>query len=201
MKGINGDLQTRREMKARLGWVFALGILMFVFGVLVLIEPFTVVVNITVFVGFILLIYGMFHTIYAFVMRKLGGVWFILQFLLGTLYMVVGDVLLINPFAGLVTLTLIAGILIFIDGVIQVINAFNIKPLHGWSWFLLSGLLGIILGILIWSNWPQSSEWIVGILVGVNLITNGLAICMSSSVMRSELDADVPPSESMLNEK
>lgn len=185
MKRINADLQTRQEIKARLRWTFPIGILTIVIGILSIIEPFTAAVAITVFLGFIFLINGIFHVTYAFLSRKLGSVWFILQFLLGTWYLIAGDVLLMNPIEGLVALTLIVGILFFINGVIQVISAFNIKPLHGWSWFLFSGLLGIILGILIWSNGPQISEWILGILVGVNLITNGLAVCMSSSVMRS----------------
>ena len=198
---INADPQTQREIKASLGWAFALGILMIVIGILALIEPFTAAVAITVFLGFILLIYGIFHVIYAFVTRKQGAVWFVLQFLLGTLYLIVGDVLLMNPLAGLLTLTVIAGILIFIDGVIQVINAFNIKPIRGWSWVLFSGILGIILGILIWSNWPVSSEWALGILVGVDLIKNGLAVCMRSSVMRRALGDYFMQSEGTLNEE
>ena len=94
---------------------------------------------------------------------------------------------------GLATLTLMAGILIFISGVIQVINAFDIKPLYGWGWELFSGIMGIILGILIWSNWPQSSVVVLGILVGVSLICNGLAVFMTSSAIRRSISDDAPP--------
>ena len=200
MLRISTDPTTRREMKSELAWAITLGILAIVLGIIALIVPLLAGISITIFIGFIFLIYGIFHTIYAFSTRKVGAGWFILQVLLGILYLIAGSVLLKSPFEGLATLTLIAGILIFIDGVIQVINAFDMKPLYGWGWGLISGILGIILGILIWSNWPISSVWVLGILVGVNLITNGLAVFRISAAIRQSLVNDVPSSESALNQ-
>ena len=200
MRTISTDPETRREMKSQLAWAVTLGILAIVLGFIALFIPLIAGIVITIFLGFIFLIYGIFHIIYAFSTRKVGAGWFVLQVLLGILYLIVGGFLLKTPLEGLVTLTLIAGILIFIDGVIQVINAFDMKPLSGWGWGLFSGILGIILGILIWSNWPVSSVWVLGILVGVNLITNGVAIFKIASTMRQAIAADVPSSESALNE-
>ena len=187
MMRITSDPEIRRELKASLGWAIALGVLMLITGVVALAAPFAAGVAITVFLGSLFLVYGIFHVIYAFQMRKLGAGWFVLQVLLSLLYIIAGAVLIKNPFEGLVTLTLIAGILIFIDGIIQVINAFDMKPQSGWGWGLFSGILGIILGILIWSNWPQSSVWVLGILVGVNLMSNGFVVFMTSSAMRSQI--------------
>ncbi len=198
---INADPQTQREIKASLGWASALGILMIITGLLSLIEPFTAAVVITVFVGFIFVMYGITHAFYAFVTRKLGAIWFIPQFFLGILYLIVGDVILHNPFEGLVTLTLITGILIFIDGIIQIINAFDLKLLHGGGWLFFSGILGIILGIFIWSSWPQSSEWVLGILLGIKLIVNGLTFVMTVTVVRKAIGNDVPPSKGIFNEE
>ncbi|MBP0006780.1 MAG: HdeD family acid-resistance protein [Cyanobacteria bacterium SBC] len=192
---ISADPDIRQHLKSSLRWAIALGVLMFVIGVVAIIEPFTAAVAITVFVGFVFLMHGIFQVIYAFATRKLGAGWFVLQVLLGLLYLIAGSVLLKKPFEGLVTLTLIAGILIFVDGVIQVINAFDIKPLYGWGWTLFSGVLGVILGILIWSGWPQNSEWVLGILIGVNLMTNGLAVFMGSTAIRSAIDNAPPPIE------
>ena len=200
MLRISADPETRRELKSELRWAIALGILIIILGVIALIEPLFAGIAVTIFVGLIFLLYGIFHLIYAFYTRKLGAGWFVMQVLLGILYLIAGGVLLKTPMEGLVTLTLIAGILIFIDGVIQVINAFDMKPLYGWGWSVFSGILGIILGILIWSNWPGSSEWVLGILVGVNLITNGGSIFMVSSAMRKAISDDVPSSEGALSE-
>ena len=184
---INADPQTRQAMKAGLGWASALGMLMILIGIFAIVEPFIAAVAITGFIGFIFLMHGTFNLISAWIMRQLGAEWFILQVLLSLLYLIAAGVLLRKPFEGLTILTLIAGILIFIDGVIQVINAFEMKPRYGWAWVLFSGILGIILGILIWSNWPQSAAWVLGILVGVNLITNGSAVFMTSNSIRIAL--------------
>lgn len=200
MLRISTDSETRRKLKSELGWAITLGILAIVLGVISIIAPLIAGIFFTVFLGFIFLLYGIFHIIYAFSTRKVGAGWFVLQVLLGILYLIAGSVILKSPWEGLTILTLIVGILIFIDGVIQVINAFDMKPLYGWAWGVFSGILGIILGILIWSDWPVSSIWTIGILVGVNLITNGVAVFKISSAMRRAIADDVPSSESVLNE-
>lgn len=192
---ITSNSEIGRELKSGSGWAIALGILMMITGFIALASPFVAGIGVTIFLGSLFLVYGIFHVIYAFQMRKLGAGWFILQVLLSILYMISGAVLLKQPLEGLVTLTLIAGILIFIDGIIQVINAFDMKPQSGWGWGLFSGILGIILGILIWSNWPGSSIWVLGLLVGVNLISNGLAVLMISSAIRGKISDDSLPSE------
>jgi len=190
---ISADPETRRDLKAGLGRAVILGILMVLVGVAALAQPFFAGIGITYFIGFIFLMYGIFHVIYAFQARNLGAGWFVLQILLSVLYLIAGAVLLKNPFQGLATLTLMTGILIFIDGIIQVINSFDLKPIDGWGWGVFSGILGIILGILIWSGWPQNSEWVLGMLVGINLLTNGFAVFMASSAIRKSID-DLDPS-------
>ena len=79
MVRINADPETRREMKSGTGWAIALGILMIVLGFIALIEPFTAALAITLFMGFVFLVYGIFHVIYAFKTRKLGAGRFVLQ--------------------------------------------------------------------------------------------------------------------------
>ena len=197
---ISTDQETRREVKSQLGWAIFLGILMIVLGFIALIEPLIAGIAITLFLGVVFLINGVFQMIYAFSTRKMGAGWFVLQVLMGILYLISGSVLLKSPLEGLTTLTLIAGILIFIDGVIQVINSFDMKPLYGWGWGVFSGILGIIFGIFIWSNWPSSSAIVLGILVGVNLITNGIAVFKISSEIRNTIVDDIPLREGALNE-
>jgi uncharacterized membrane protein HdeD (DUF308 family) len=62
------------------------------------------------------------------------------------------------------------------EGAIQAINAFEMRPAQNWGWMLASGIASIILGILIWSNWPFDSLQILGLLVGINLITTGVSL-------------------------
>ncbi|MGK7923923.1 MAG: HdeD family acid-resistance protein [Spirulina sp.] len=196
---LSTDPQTRQDLKAGLTWVAVLGILMMILGVIAALEPLAAGVAIALLVGVTLLIFGIFHIIFAFVTRKLGAGWFVLQMFISILYLIAGGVLLKHPFDGLAMLTLLLGILIFIEGVIQTINAFDMRPRYGWGWSLFSGITAIVLGILIWSNWPASSRWAIGIMLGVNLITSGLAAFMLSGAIRSELANAPLPSESALN--
>lgn len=96
-----------------------------------------------------------------------------------------GIIVLSNVLSGALTLTLILGITIFAQGVIQVILAFGIRPARNWSWVLCSGILEIILGIFIWSEWPFNAAWIIGLWVGISLLFNGIWIITLSSLPRS----------------
>ncbi len=189
---ITADPKTRQELRKSLAWAVLLGILMIAAGVLACLEPFAAAIAITLFVGFIFFLYGILHVIYAFSTRELGAGWFVLQVLLGLLYLVAGGVLLKQPFEGMLTLTLIVGILILIDGVINAIHAFDMRPTEGWGWVLFSGITGIVVGMPIWSGWPQISEWLLGMLIGIKLMIGGLAVLMMSTAIRRSIVSDSP---------
>ena len=63
-----------------------------------------------------------------------------------------------------------------VDGVLSIVLAFRVRPQHAWGAILVSGILGIIVGGLIWWEFPSSAEWAIGTLVGINLIFSGFAM-------------------------
>jgi uncharacterized membrane protein HdeD (DUF308 family) len=65
--------------------------------------------------------------------------------------------------------------------------AFQIKPGANWGWVLTNGILMIILGILIWSQWPLSAVWALGLLVGIGLLFSGIATVVFAMAARSSL--------------
>ena len=97
MLRISTDPETRREMKSQLGWAVTLGILAIMLGFIALIIPLIAGIVITIFLGVVFLIYGIFHIVYAFSTRKMGAGWFVLQVLLGILYLIAGSVILKSP--------------------------------------------------------------------------------------------------------
>ena len=126
---------------------------------------------------------GIAQLVYAFGSRGAGQlVW---KLLLGVLYLGAGIVVLSNVLSGAITLTLILGITIFVQGVIQVILAFGIRPARNWGLVLFSGILEIILGIFIWSAWPFNADWLIGLWVGISLLFNGFWMIILSSLPRS----------------
>ncbi|WP_228024594.1 HdeD family acid-resistance protein [cf. Phormidesmis sp. LEGE 11477] len=103
------------------------------------------------------------------------------KLLLGILYLVAGFVILTDILSGVIALTFILGATIFLQGVVRVISAFAIKPASNWGVLLFSGIIGIILGIFIWSEWPFNVGWLLGVWVGVSLLCDGIWMIALSS--------------------
>ena len=81
-----------------------------------------------------------------------------------------------RPGAALVTLTLFLAAYFVVDGIFEIIEAFDLKPIQGWGWMLFGGIVSILLGIMIWRQWPVSGAWAIGILFGIKLIFAGWAM-------------------------
>jgi uncharacterized membrane protein HdeD (DUF308 family) len=106
---------------------------------------------------------------------------------LSILAIIAGILLIADPLAGVASLTLIIGIYFFVDGIFRVILAFQLKPSRHWSWVLFNGIAMIILGILIWSQWPFSAVWVLGVLVGLGLLFSGIAAVVLATAARTSL--------------
>jgi uncharacterized membrane protein HdeD (DUF308 family) len=70
-------------------------------------------------------------------------------------------------------LTLFLAAYFLIDGICEIIAAFKIKPDQGWGWMLFNGVIAVLLGAMIWRQWPVSGAWAIGILVGVHILISG----------------------------
>jgi uncharacterized membrane protein HdeD (DUF308 family) len=169
--------------------MIALGILMIVLGALAILYPFFATVFTFNVIGFVLLLFGFLQLAYAFQTRNNPVGHFILNLLIGIFYLAVGFWVLRHPVFSILDLTLIIGILFFIEGAIQVINAFELRPTQNRGLLLASGIIGIILGILIWSNWPFDSLVLLGLLVGINLITTGVSLLLFFRAAKQSLGA------------
>lgn len=174
-----------RGLKAALGFAIGLGVFLIILGVIAIARPFFATVAATLFLGLLLLLNGIFQIVYSFQTNIRGNFW--LKFLGGLIYSVGGLLIMFNPLPSLIALTLVVGISILVASIFQVILAFELRPARHWDWVLLSGVLGIILGILIWHRWPENSAWAIGLLLGINLIFDGLWIILLSSATRKAL--------------
>jgi len=84
--------------------------------------------------------------------------------------------LIINPEMGMTTLTIVLAVMFIIDGISEVTFSFFLKPVGGGGMMLLNGIIGILLGVLIFAKWPASGEWAIGLLVGIKLVVDGIAL-------------------------
>lgn len=170
------------DLKKGLNWTVALGIVLVLMGLAAIISPFVAAVFVTIILGWLFVVAGILRGIEALRNRRQRS--FIWQLLISILYLILGILVLTNLFRGAVVLSLWIGIFIFIQGIFEVILAFQIRPSGNWSWVLLSGLINLILGILIWSKWPVGAIWMLGILVGISLLTTGISVMMFAIAAR-----------------
>jgi uncharacterized membrane protein HdeD (DUF308 family) len=87
---------------------------------------------------------------------------------------IVGGVLLFDPLAGMVSLTVLVAVLFLVTGIAKTMFAFSLRPVSGWVWVLVSGLVSLLLGVMILANFPWSAQAVLGILLGVELLSNGV---------------------------
>lgn len=172
-----------RERTGGAGIGIVVGVLLVILGLVAIARPIYATIASTLVFGWLFIFAGIAQIVYAFGSRLAGQI--IWKLLLGVLYLGAGVVVLSNVLSGALTLTLILGITIFVQGVIQVIFAFGIRPARNWGWVLCSGILGIILGIFIWSEWPFNAAWLIGLWVGINLLSDGIWMITLSSLPRS----------------
>jgi uncharacterized membrane protein HdeD (DUF308 family) len=97
------------------------------------------------------------------------------ELLVGILYLFVGAYTLAHPVAGLASLTLLLVIYLFVEGVLEFILSFRLRPLRGWNWLLFDGIVTLILAVMIWRSFPSSTEWVIGTLVGISMLFSGIA--------------------------
>lgn len=150
-----------------------LGVAMVIIGAGAIASPFMITVAAKIFFGWLLLLSGILQVIVASSTRKWSE--FFLDLVFGALFVVAGSWLAFYPLTGIFTLTVFLATVFVLQGIIEVINAFRMHPIAGWGWMLTAGVLALIVGLLILSEFPSSALWAIGALVGINFICTGLA--------------------------
>jgi uncharacterized membrane protein HdeD (DUF308 family) len=154
-------------------WVCALlGIVMILAGIMVLGDVALVTVISTMFIGMASIAAGAFEVIHAFWTKGWGG--FLWQVLLGILYIAFGVVLVSQPVASALILTYVLGLLLLISGFVRIVLGVSHWREAGWI-MLLSGAFGILAGLVILSGFPMTGLWVLGFILGVDLISHGVA--------------------------
>ncbi len=158
-------------LRAKSGWIIALGVVYVVAGLIALGSVVTATVASVLVVGVMMIIAGVAEVFSAFQIKSWGK--FLLWVLLGVLYIVAGFVTFENPLLAAVLLTLSLGASLLASGVMRIILAFSMKRETPWVWVLLSGVITLLLGVLILARWPVSSLYILGLFLGIDLIQAG----------------------------
>jgi uncharacterized membrane protein HdeD (DUF308 family) len=165
------------------GWLLGLGILLSVLGLLLIAAPALGTLAIDLLVGWFLIIGGIAQLIHAFMEKAWRG--FLLETASGVLYLVVGVLLIFYPMAGAQALTIFLAAFLLVEGLVRSAMALRLRPAQGWGWLLFGGIVTVILALLIWMQWPASALWVIGLLVGINLLFTGWSLTMMAIAMRA----------------
>lgn len=161
------------EASMRSWWLYLLlGIVLIIAGVCVLGDVAVASVVSAMFIGWAIVIAGVLEIVHAFSARGWKG--FLLDLLVGALYIAGGFMLLSNPLAATVSLTLLIGAIWIVSGLFRMLLAGAIWREGGFG-LLLSGILAVLAGALILAQWPSSALWVLGLLLGIDLIVHGAA--------------------------
>ena len=159
------------RVKQNSGTVITIGVVLLIFGILAIASPLVAGLSIAITIGILLILGGIGQLFFAFTASSFGkGIW---NFVLGTLTVLIGIAMVAQPDAALATLTLFLAAYFIVIGIFEIIWAFQVKPVKGWGWTLFSGIISLLLGIMIWSEFPLSGVWAIGTLVGIKLIFSG----------------------------
>lgn len=162
-QAVAGTVRTSR------GWAIAAGVLLIIVGIEALAAPYLAALVAAFWVAWGLVFGGIAELVSAYSSGE-NRLW---KALLALLYVAVGIYILRNPGSGLVALALTLAWVFLIKGVISIFGALQLRPVPGWGWWLVDGVITLLLAFLIFSGWPQDSARIIALLVGISLIISG----------------------------
>ncbi|MEJ0018411.1 MAG: HdeD family acid-resistance protein [Acetobacteraceae bacterium] len=162
----------RRRPRTAWGWFVALGVAQLVLGIVAWFDVIAFTIAGVIFIGALLLIAGAFQIIHAFMDREWGA--FALHVLMGVLYVIGGALLMAEPLEGSVVITILVAAALIIGGVLRVIMAVRHRGMTGWGLLLAGGLISLGVGVLLYVTLPWSGLWVVGTLIAVELIVQGV---------------------------
>jgi uncharacterized membrane protein HdeD (DUF308 family) len=161
-----------RALRAKWGWIVALGIIFMIAGVIALGSVVMATVSAVLIVGIMMIMAGVAEIIAAFNVKDWGK--FALWMLLGLLYVAAGVICIVDPLAAAVILTLMVGAALVVGGILRMVLAWNMREAgKPWGWVVVSGIISLLLGLMIIAQWPYSGVYVLGIFLGIDLIFIG----------------------------
>jgi uncharacterized membrane protein HdeD (DUF308 family) len=159
------------------------GVIAIILGILCLLAPVLTGTSVLTLMGLLVLAAGIVRMIWAFQAGSFGKG--LLMFAIGGLTLLCGIALVANPLFASGVLTVMLAVYFIFDGISEIVGGFRLRPGSGWGWMLFGGIVSVLLGIMIWAQFPLSGVWAIGILLGIKLFFVGLIMVMGGSAVRS----------------
>lgn len=172
---------TKAENKNRLRW---LGILWVLLGVVAITTAFAATLATMLVFGVFLLVAGIAQLVHATGQASTDRGW---ELLTSAIYGTVGLLLIFDPVSGAIGLTLLIALLFLVRGIIQLaMTAAGRHRRRSSGWRVAAGLINLLFAIFLIAGWPQVGIWIIGVLVGIELLIGGLVMLLTPEVVASQ---------------
>ena len=172
------DIQRAVNRSLHEHWVLYLveGVVLLVLGATAIVIPPLATLAATIVFGWLFLVSGVVGLFTSIWMRAAPGFWWSL--ISAVLGIIVGFWLLAQPVSGAVSLTIVLVAFFIIEGIASIMFALDHKrELSGqWGWMLVSGIVDLLLGAMIFGGLPSTAAWAIGLLVGINMVFGGSAL-------------------------
>ena len=159
-------------------WSMLCGVLLIVLGMLAVGSPALAALAVNALIAWLIVLAGVVHLVLAFYAHRAGSL--LWKLLVGIAYVFFGVYLIAHPALGVVSLTLVLASLFLVEGIFDIALFFQMRAVGGSRWILVDGIVTLLLGLMIYLQWPSSSNWAIGTLVGVSLIISGITRLMLS---------------------
>jgi uncharacterized membrane protein HdeD (DUF308 family) len=169
-----GSLATRMKV---------LGSVSILLGILAMMAPGFTGMSVLSFLGFLVLVGGVLRIVWAFGAGSLRKG--LLQMAIGLLTLICGLVLIAHPVITAGLLSVLVGLYLLVDGIAEIAAGFRLRPQSGSGWLIVGGIVSVLLGVMIWRQFPLSGAWALGILLGIKMFFVGLIMLMGGSVLKS----------------
>ncbi len=183
----NSSNLVRRASTLTILW----GVSLVCLGMLAVAAPLFAAVAVTSLIAWLIMFAGVVHIVVAFHSREAGSV--IWRLLVGLAYICFGGYVMARPALGVASLTLLLASLFLVEGIFNIVLFFRAPTALRSGWFLVDGIVTLLLGLMIYMQWPSSSAWAIGTLVGVSLIFSGVTRVMVASTVRKAAASMSPP--------
>jgi uncharacterized membrane protein HdeD (DUF308 family) len=174
--------QELEQLRKNSIWLLILGIVLIIVGIAAIGSAFVATLTTVLVFGILLIIGGGVQIVNAFCSGRWRAFW--LHLLAGILYLVLGFLLVQHPVAFAAAFTLVLAACFMIGGLFRIFTAL-IDRFPGWGWVLLNGIITLILGVMIWRQWPDSTLWVIGLFVGIDMLFAGWTWVMTAVAVRS----------------
>lgn len=154
-------------------WLVLMGATLIVAGIVAIVVPAVSTVPANEVLGSVLILSGVVQILQAAKMP--GGAGFIWHLLLGIVAAIGGALIYLDPFPGIVTITVVIAIIFAVHGVTQIAFASKVRRLPGWQWFLMSGCVAVVVSVLLLLKLPYGHSFTPATVAGISLAFGGWA--------------------------